>query len=996
MGHDSIQQLRNAIKKGRILAIVGAGVSFAATNDSCASWAGLLLNGIERAIDLHPHLKNSWEKSCQRDLASGNLVKLIAVAGRISKELGAPRGGEFRRWLRESVGGLGELEISNPSVLQALADLKVQLATTNYDGLIEKVTGLRPVTWQNKNLVDRLVRGDEPAVLHMHGYWEEPESIAFSKNSYGRLQRNSYAQHTIRALCSHKTFLYIGCGTGLTDPNFSAFLKWQQELFSESEHQHFRLCLNREAEDLRHQHVLPERILIISYGDDYADLAPFLQSLTPVSGSKIIERPAAHVHFPKPTRCYGRKKEVQDLVRAVCSDLPVSIPVLGPPGIGKTTITQEAGSDQRVCERFGMRKYFVLCESAMSREALLGEIAWALKLRPGLEVEALIFQELERAPTLLVLDNAETPRDNDEDRVDRLIVKLAEVPQLALVVSLRGKRRPFGPSWRKAIQVGPLSRSAARQSFLKVAGDDFRNDPQLDSLLEKTDRIPLVINLLAYQAEGGFDLSSLARRWQEEPKLLQRAGGGKRLTDFYFSIELSISSPRMSDKARRLLSLLGYLPDGIASEDLPCLLPEGSETAAVTLRRVGLVDPDGPRTRAYAPIREHVRLQHPPTQEDLDRAIDHFVRLVHCGEVGKRENKSEHLNRFASEAGNLQAMVFEALKRSDAIPGIEAALALAELSFAADSCRGVLPEALQRAKAIKDEGRQARLLTKLGDAALDHSDHPNAQRHYDAALPLFQNTDNLPGQADCIRKLGDIAFRTHQSDKAYPHYEKALALFQLIGDGIGMAFCIQGFGEIALDRSDLALASDHFERARSLFRKSDLGVAHSVRGLGGVALGRPDLAAARSLFKEALAIYRRIGDIMGEANCLTDLGEIELRESDYATASTFFKEARPLYRRLESAPGEANCVRRLGEVSLQQKDYDTARSYLKEALEAYPKAGSGLGRPHSLMYLGDLEFAQSNRAEAARLYKEALVLYEQIPNPQYSDKIRERLSQLPK
>ena len=66
------------------------------------------------------------------------------------------QGGEYGRWLRETVGAL-RIECSD--VITALKDLDVPIATTNYDSLIEQVTGLQSVSWRQGAQVEYLIRG---------------------------------------------------------------------------------------------------------------------------------------------------------------------------------------------------------------------------------------------------------------------------------------------------------------------------------------------------------------------------------------------------------------------------------------------------------------------------------------------------------------------------------------------------------------------------------------------------------------------------------------------------------------------------------------------------------------------------------------------------------------------------------------------------------------------------------------------------------------------
>ena len=75
-------------------------------------------------------------------------------------------------------------------------------------------------------------------------------------------------------------------------PNFSAFLKWSREIFSGSEHRHFRLCREHELKIVQEQHPAEERIFSLSYGDDYRDLGPFLRRLMPRSEETYILNPS--------------------------------------------------------------------------------------------------------------------------------------------------------------------------------------------------------------------------------------------------------------------------------------------------------------------------------------------------------------------------------------------------------------------------------------------------------------------------------------------------------------------------------------------------------------------------------------------------------------------------------------------------------------------------------------------------------------------------------
>ena len=144
---------------------------------------------------------------------------------------------------------VGSLRAQNRGVIEALHRLEIQIATTNYDGLIEEVTGLPTVTWMEDAKVEQVIRGDDRGVLHIHGYGEKPESVILGVRSYQQIMTDAHAQNVLRALQTMKTLLFVGFGTGLRDPNFSTFLQWTATVFRQSQYRRFRLAKEDEVED---------------------------------------------------------------------------------------------------------------------------------------------------------------------------------------------------------------------------------------------------------------------------------------------------------------------------------------------------------------------------------------------------------------------------------------------------------------------------------------------------------------------------------------------------------------------------------------------------------------------------------------------------------------------------------------------------------------------------------------------------------------------------
>ncbi|KAJ7926689.1 P-loop containing nucleoside triphosphate hydrolase protein, partial [Mycena leptocephala] len=269
---------------------------------------------------------------------------------------------------------------------------------------------------------------------------------------------------------------------------------------------------------------------------------------------------------------HGRESELEDLIGILRCD-PVRAAIMGPGGMGKTTLAMAALHHPAIIEKYNLR-HFISCESASTCADMVGIIGSHLGLEPSNLLSKRILRHLEQCgPCLIVLDNFETPWEPIEFRgqVEDFLSLLADITSLALLVTMRGAERPGKVKWNRPFlpPLEPLSPSASRQIFVEVADEPGNEEKSaLDDLLDLSGSLPLAVSLMANVASVEGYSSTLAR-WETENTALLSEGHDKR-SNLENSITLSLRSPRISSSpdAKNLISLLSLLPDGITPEDI--------------------------------------------------------------------------------------------------------------------------------------------------------------------------------------------------------------------------------------------------------------------------------------------------------------------------------------------------------------------------------------------------------------------------------------------
>ncbi|KAJ7911276.1 P-loop containing nucleoside triphosphate hydrolase protein, partial [Mycena leptocephala] len=332
---------------------------------------------------------------------------------------------------------------------------------------------------------------------------------------------------------------------------------------------------------------------------------------------------------------HGRESELKDLINNLLCEY-ARVAILGPGGMGKTTLAMAALHHPAIMERYPIM-HFISCESATTCADFVTNMSLHLGLESSSQVSRAIMRHLEQCgPCLVVLDNFETPWEPLESRpkVEEFLSLLTDIPSVALVITMRGAERPGKVKWNRPFlpPLEPLSASASRQIFIDVADEpESGENSALNDLLDLSGSLPLAVSLMASIASFEGYSNTLAR-WETENTALLSVGPN-RCSNLEKSITLSLSSPRMSSSvhAKNLLSLLAVLPDGISAQDLiagEVPIPNIRQCQSVLVGiSLAYKDPKG-RLKALGPVREYIRRTYPPPLSLCRPLRTYFRELV--------------------------------------------------------------------------------------------------------------------------------------------------------------------------------------------------------------------------------------------------------------------------------------------------------------------------------------------------------------------------------
>ena len=333
----------------------------------------------------------------------------------------------------------------------------------------------------------------------------------------------------------------------------------------------------------------------------------------------------------------------------VASTAPIGI--VGPGGIGKTTLALNVLHDSRVKQHFGRQRLFLTCEGANGVDDILFNLASKLGVEKSQDAPlwpAVLDNLRSRQRILLLVDNFESiwsPIDHElREASEVFLAQLAVLDEVTLLVTTRGNILPESFTWANmnTAELDTLSSTAARMTFTDLSDLEphvLESAPEanaLTELLREIDFMPLAIKLLARLD----DLPSrLLREWSEHYTSVLEADhhdGTRRELSVTVSIKISLAhlpAESRDFRPRQILSVMGQLPAGLfpgVSADLSLTIPN-IDLAAQDLLRHSLVYTGGyGELRMLSPVRHYVSASLPMSAASLSAVEEIYISIAHA------------------------------------------------------------------------------------------------------------------------------------------------------------------------------------------------------------------------------------------------------------------------------------------------------------------------------------------------------------------------------
>ncbi|KAH8806817.1 hypothetical protein DL96DRAFT_598669 [Flagelloscypha sp. PMI_526] len=730
---------------------------------------------------------------------------------------------------------------------------------------------------------------------------------------------------------------------------------------------------------------------------------------------------------PSPKFIIGRESVVESIVQVFLSSSEPRASILGPGGMGKSTIATAVLHDSRITFAYPT-KYFVSSELAPTTELLKNRIADAFSIPQSereTDLTSWIVDRIRRSahPVFLYIDNLETvwEVESEQPKVDHFLDVLSGASsKIALLVTMRGTQEPKTSFPWEATVLHGLDASSSVTMYEGLSGKVA--DAPAHELLSNLSGSPLAIKLFALMVKEGDKPSQLLSSWNDHGAKTLEIGGKHRLSSLEQSIHLSVFSPRIVDADRLVLGLIALMPDGLSTSSpwfdiFQYILPSGAslQTILRSLRRAALLEENGEPSRwqMLPPIRQFCLRLVDSTSPPVISLVELYMKAV-----SEYWDHSSFTSRavILPETANIRSLFVYGSRLQPLPPSFGTAIldyirwtnwqnidesgilsSFHDLPIPANDlaslhyCLGVLHRRWHRLSAaevsftraqelyreLQDQFGEASTQTAIGDLHMQRDQLDAADASYTLALDLYEEIENPMGRGNLHQSIGDLHMRRDRLDEAAASFTLALELFTDIQYPHGEASSHKSIGCLLMRRGHFGPAEESFTRARVILDNIEdpSGRADIEESIGNLHMRQNRLDAAEASYHQALKFYSDGQDQLGQANILKTIGDIHMNRDQLDAAKGYFTRASELYRSVQDRLGEAMAHKFIGSVHMQSDQLEAAEASFALALALYGDTQDQHGQALTYEFIGNLHMRRDQLDTAETAYSHALELY---------------------
>jgi tetratricopeptide (TPR) repeat protein len=463
----------------------------------------------------------------------------------------------------------------------------------------------------------------------------------------------------------------------------------------------------------------------------------------------------------KPEIFHGRDDLVDEIAHLLVKEETVHVCLLGPGGMGKTSVSLAVVELPLIKKRFpGRNCVWVPCIEATSASLLLEILYIQLQVAGDKQVTLeKIISHLNalNQRSLILLDNFETPWNapgvGTQKQIEDILRQLA-LTDIAIFVTMRGTNPPCSNAikWQSK-NIQPTDEEAC-VCIYHDNNPRSKNDPDVGRLLAVLGYMPFAVTLMAKLGmEGKSTAKELLDAWLES--------GPDILTDnpeesMNRSISLSVESDlvKRNPNAIALLSILSLLPAGTTKENLGWWAPGSAiqtsmiPSAIATLSRAALLvhnkreNSDSP-VLFVVPVVQSFMQQHGRIEEKVRKqmqsscceyVLDHACRFDH-------PTFPENSKALAAEDTNIQSILFGSSHTILSDRTIEALIAFSWHRADTKPDLEIAKHAMKVAKASDVKRYVVSAIWCLGWTYRQLGDHHSSYKHLQEAYLLSSACD---------------------------------------------------------------------------------------------------------------------------------------------------------------------------------------------------------------------------------------------------------------